>query len=202
MEYKIAEEFGDQLSEYEQAQNDHYPRLHSWLKNINNTNQIVYLNVTSVNYIGYSYAKQIFRRVIANLLSNEYNFFSLCFKYDKSDYKNVFEGLIYALNQKEYSTFLVGPPFKYPKIIGYITASDPRDTKKELSKKTKQKAVLEYILRKKEVYTNDIAESLDFKLPNTNRILKELGEKKLIKRVKETSPTGGPIYLNKSIFNI
>ena len=200
MEFNLVEHFGDQLSDVDKAQDKDFPTLNNWLNNREATNKVVYLNANGVKYIGYSYAKQTFRKVISKLLSNGYRFQHICFKYDKEDYKKVFDGLIYALNQKQYSMFLTGSIFDKPQIIGYLSTSDSFESKKVSRKKKKQKTVLEYIINKKEVFTNDIADAVDLKLPYTNRILKELEEKKLIQRDKEVSPSGGFIYLNKSIF--
>lgn len=201
MEFNLATELGKELRDVDQAHNEHYPIINAWLKKNTNTNQIVTFNANEIEYIGYSYAKQTFRKVFSNLLAGEYSFYSLYFKYDKSDFEKVCDGLIYAFNQKEYSTFWLSESLERPKIIGYITTKEPEESKKTISKKKNLESVLNYILKSRELYTNDIAESLNLKLPNTNRILKELEYKRLIKRVKETSPSGGPIFLNKSIFS-
>jgi hypothetical protein len=200
MEFKLADRFGTELSDVDKAQNKDYPILDNWLRKINVPNQNILLNANGLNYIGYSYAKQTFRKVITNLIENKYNFYSLSFKYDQDDFEKKFDGLNYALNQREYSSFWVSNDFRYPKIIGFITTIDPQISKSVQRNKANQKSVLEYILKKKELFTNDISDHLNIKLPNTNRILKELEEKRLIRRVKETSPSGGPIYLNKSVF--
>lgn len=199
MEIPLRKLFGDQLNDVDKAQDQDYPLLHKKLRDIGSEN-VITLNANGVSYIGYSYAKQTIRKVLTNLITDQYSFYSMCLRYDESDYEKVFDGLIYALNQKGYSTFLVSESFRRPQILGYLSSSDPRDSKKEVSKKRKQRSVLEHILKKKESFTNDIAEAVNLKLPYTNRILKNLEENRLIKRVKETSPSGGPIYMNKSVF--
>lgn len=199
MELPLTELFGDQLNDVDKAQDEDYPLLHKKLESIDGKN-VITLNANGVSYIGYSYAKQTIRKIISNLISDQYYFYSLCIRYDELDYEKVFDGLIYSLNQKGYSTFLVGENLNQPQILGYLSSSDPRDSKKEIRKKKKQRSVLEYILKKKEAFTNDIAEAVNLKLPYTNRILKNLEANRLIRRVKETSPSGGPIYMNKSVF--
>lgn len=201
MEFKVSSLLGNDLSDVDKAQERDFPIIDDNLKKVNSTSEIIYFDINDVKYIGYSYAKQTFRRAILNVFEKKYRAFTVCFKYDQDEYEKKFDGLIYALNQRLLSSFLISENFKHPKIIGYITVTDHRDTQKEISNKKNQRAVVEYILQKKEAYTNDIAEELDLKLPNTNRILKELEDKRLIKREKVTSPSGGPIYLNKSIFN-
>jgi len=200
MEFIVAAQFGNELSDVDKAQENDFPIIDEQLKKLNSVNEIIYFNINEVKYIGYSYAKQTFRKAIMNVFEDKYNAFTICFKYDQDEYEKKFDGLIYALNQRLLSTYLISENFQYPKILGYLAISDPRDTQKEKSNKKNQKDVIEYILKKKEAFTNDIAVALDLKLPNTNRILKELEEKRLIKREKVTSPSGGPIYLNKSIF--
>lgn len=202
MEFNIVDQLGEDLSDVDKAKVNDYPLINEWVNNISYKNQIAYLNANKINYIGYSYAKQTFRKILENTINEKYNIYSLCFKYDQEDYKKIFDGMIYALNQRELTTFVVGKPFRYPKLIGYLSTSDMRENKKEQNKKKTQKSVLNFILKKKEVFTNEIAKSLDLKLPYTNRILKALEKKKLIKRDKESSPSGGPIYMNKSIFSI
>ncbi len=199
MEIPLKKLFGAQLNDVDKAQDQDYPLLHKKLKSIGKEN-VITLNANGVSYIGYSYAKQTIRKVLSNLITDQYSFYCICLRYDESDYEKVFDGLIYALNQKGYSTFLVSESFQQPQILGYLSSSDPRDSKKEISKKKKQRSVLEYILKQKEAFTNDIAEAVNLKLPYTNRILKNLEDNRLITRVKETSPSGGPIYMNKSVF--
>ncbi|HYX05845.1 MAG TPA: hypothetical protein VE912_03850 [Bacteroidales bacterium] len=201
MDFNLLEHFGNNLSDYKVAQDEHYPILHNWLKNLESKTRIAFINANNVEYIGYSYAKQIFRKIISNLFSGQYKVYSICFRYDALDFEQVGDGLIYALNQTEDSIFWTGEELDIPKAVGYLSVHESSESKKVARKKEKQREVLEYIVKKNNVYTNDIANSLKLKLPNTNRILKDLEGKRLIRRIKETSPSGGPIYLNKSIFS-
>jgi predicted transcriptional regulator len=73
------------------------------------------------------------------------------------------------------------------------------DTVKDKNKREKMLAIVELLLKKNALYTNEVAKKLTLKLPYCNRLLDELAASRLIVRVKETSPSGGPIYLNRLI---
>jgi len=49
------------------------------------------------------------------------------------------------------------------------------------------------------MYTNEIARGLRLTLPNCNYLLAELETSGLVERIKESSPSGGPLYLNRVI---
>jgi hypothetical protein len=190
-------EFGADLKDVEKGEKEDFPKLDHWLKAIHR-NQPAIFDLNGLEYIGYSYAKQTIRRSLQKLLDGRYNASAILLRYDGDDVKTKLDGISYALFERGMTCILESSAKSSYQLIGYLTYEESAfDTVKDRKKREKMRAIMELLLKKKELYTNEVAKKLALKLPYCNRLLDELAAMRLLTRVKEASPSGGPIYLNQ-----
>jgi hypothetical protein len=190
-------EFGADLKDVEKGEKDDFPKLDAWLKAIRR-NQPVIFDLNGLEYIGYSYAKQTIRRSLQKLFDGKYDASAIWLRYDGDDVKTKLDGISYALFERGITCILENAAKSSYQLIGYLIYEESMfDTVKDRNKREKMRAIMELLLKKKELYTNEVAKKLVLKLPYCNRLLDELTAMRLITRVKEASPSGGPIYLNQ-----
>lgn len=189
--------FGTDLKDVMKAEREDFPVLDEWLS-ARDRSSTVLLDLSRVEFIGYSYAKQTVRRALQKLMDRSYPVSSIVLRYDGEDYKTRLDGLGYALNERRMTCLLQLPRTDDATLIGYLGFQDHAfESTKDRKKREKMQAVMNNLVQKKALYTNEVAKSLNLKLPYCNRLLDELSGMRLLHRVKETSPTGGPIYLNR-----
>ena len=190
-------EFGADLKDVEKGDKDDFPKLDHWLKAIHRNRPVIF-DLNGLEYIGYSYAKQTIRRSLQKLLDGKYAISAILLRYDGDDVKTKLDGISYALFERGMTCILENAAKSSYQLAGYLTYEESVfDTVKDRNKREKMRAIMELLLKKKELYTNEVAKKLALKLPYCNRLLDELAAMRLITRVKEASPSGGPIYLNQ-----
>lgn len=189
--------FGTDLKDVMKAEREDFPVLDAWLSAPERSLTVV-LDFSNLEFIGYSYVKQTVRRALQKLIDRQYPVSSIVLRYDGDDYETRLDGLGYALNERRMTCLLQLPHANSATLIGYLGFQDHAfESTKDRKKREKMQAVMNSLVRKRAMYTNELAKSLDLKLPYCNRLLDELSGMRLLFRVKETSPTGGPIFLNR-----
>lgn len=193
------QQLGTDLKDAEKGEKEDFPRLDSWLSFVL-PNRLAILDLNGTEYIGYSYAKQTIRRSIQKLFDGEHNALAIVLRYDADDVKTKLDGISYALFERGMTCILENSSHSSYQLIGYLTYEESIfDTVKDKNKRKKMSAIMELLFKKNELYTNEVANELNLKLPYCNRLLNDLEKMRLITRMKETSPSGGPIFLNRVV---
>lgn len=193
------QQLGTDLKDAEKGEKKDFPILDTWLRLVQ-PNHLAILDLNGTEYIGYSYAKQTIRRSIQKLLDGEHTASAIVLRYNADDVKTKLDGISYALFERGMTCILENSSRSLYQLIGYLTYEESIfDTVKDKNKRKKMRAIMELLFKKKELYTNEVAKKLDLKLPYCNRLLNDLETMRLIMRIKETSPSGGPIFLNRVV---
>ncbi|GEM_PF-1592605 len=193
------QQLGTSLKDAEKGEKEDFPILDSWLRLVR-PNHLAILDLNGTEYIGYSYAKQTIRRSIQKLLDGEHTASAIVLRYNADDVKTKLDGISYALFERGMTCILENSSRSSYQLIGYLTYEESIfDTVKDKNKRKKMRAMMELLFKKKKLYTNEVAKKLNLKLPYCNRLLKDLEKMRLITRIKETSPSGGPIFLNRVV---
>lgn len=193
------QQLGTDLKDAEKGEKEDFPILDSWLRLVQ-PNHLAILDLNGTEYIGYSYAKQTIRRSIQKLLDGEHNASAIVLRYTADDVKTKLDGISYALFERGMTCILENSSRSSYQLIGYLTYEESIfDTVKDKNKRKKMRAMMELFFKKRELYTNEVAKKLNLKLPYCNRLLNDLETMRLIIRIKEVSPSGGPIFLNRVV---
>lgn len=157
------------------------PEIEAQIKNMPYGNILV-LSLEGMEMMGYSFADEAIALTFQRLISNEYGDKYIIIRGSNPD---VLESVDIALQKRSLSALVVGN--NGWKCIG-LSKSDLMD-------------VLKIIVEKKEISTPKLTESIgkDMTAQNCNNKVMELARLKLIKREKINNPTGGIMYLNKTI---
>lgn len=191
--------FGAELKDPAVAEKEHFPVLERQIREFSPKGDVI-LDFSGVEFIGYAYAKQTIRACFEKLLSGELRARSLLLACDRDDYPVFLETVHLALAESRLTTLLWLKLENCLTPLGYLIYEPPFEGKKEQRKKEKMRKILELLIARTQLYTNEIAKNLDLTLQNSNYLLGELERMRLVERIKETSPSGGPLFLNRLIF--
>jgi len=191
--------FGTELKDPGVAEKEHFPLLERRIRDFPRGTDAV-LDFSGVEFIGYAYAKQTVRPCFEKLLGGELRVRSLLLACDRDDYRVYLEAVHLALAESRLSTLLWLKQENRLAPLGYLIYEPPFEGKKEQRKKEKMRRILDLLIARTQLYTNEIAKNLELTLQNSNYLLGELEKMRLVERIKETSPSGGPLYRNRLIF--
>ena len=157
------------------------PEIEAQVKNMPYGNVLV-LSLEGMEMVGFSFADEAIALTFQRLISNEYGDKYIIIKGSNPD---VLEGIDSALQKKGLSALVID--YKGWKCIGLVKL-DLMD-------------ILKIIIEKKEISTPNLTESLGKTMTaqNCNNKVMELARLKLIKREKINNPSGGIMYMNKTI---
>lgn len=191
-------EFGADLKDVDQAEKKDFPAIEQWIRKLPAGTSVTF-DLSDIEFIGYSYAKQTIRRCLKDMIEGKYGQRAFILRYAGENHLSKLTEVSYALNENNLTMLVsTGTEGQYA-LIGYLTCEGLRESIKEKRKKRKLLNMLEMIISQKEAFTNDIAKTLGLSLQNCNHLLDELEQVRLIEREKQISPTGGPLYLNRLI---
>ncbi|MFH1570279.1 MAG: hypothetical protein ABIL09_19965 [Gemmatimonadota bacterium] len=189
-------DFGAELKDTALAETVHFPLLDQQLQQMA-PGSLVLLDLGGVDFMGYGYAKQTVVECVRRLQDGRYPLRALLLGYDREDYATRLEALDTALAEFRLTMLLALEGRAALSALGYVQANRPFEGKREHQKRMKLLRVLNLMIDRRELYTNEVAAQLELTLPNSNYLLGELETMRLVERLKEASPTGGPIYLNR-----
>lgn len=189
-------DFGADLRDAAVGEQDHLPALEARLRQMPAGAQAV-LDLSGVEFLGYAYARQTVAECARRVLDGRYPVRSLSLAYDGEDFEVRLVALEGLLAELRLSLFMRLEPRGELVILGYLRAPRPFEGKREGAKRAKLRRVLQLLIERGELYTNEVARELELTLPNSNYLLGELESGRLVERVKEASPSGGPIYRNR-----
>ena len=189
-------EFGEDLKFSSQAEQTDLRKLEQELARFRPDSPAVF-DLNGVEFLGYSYAKQTIRRSFKRFLDGQYKLSAIVLQYDGDDYDVLLDGVRAALAEQNLTMWLLVGDQWIP--FGYLSTDGIKDPDKEKRKKAKMKYILDLLKRTGECATNKISSSLGLSLQNANHLLQELAYMHLIDRRKVSSPTGGPLFVNKMV---
>ena len=131
------------------------------------------------------------------MLAGDYRIKTIVLKYDGDDFEELLDGVRAALVEQDLTMWLSVNTQWIP--FGYLSTEGDNEAEKEKRKKAKMKDILDLLKRNGEYATNEISSSLGLSLQNANHLLQELAYMHLIDRRKVSSPTGGPLFVNKMV---
>ena len=188
--------FGKDLKFSSQAEQTDFRKLEQELERFPRDTLCVF-DLNGIEFLGYSYAKQTIRRSFRRFLDGQYRFRAIVLKYDRDDYDVLMDGVRAALAERNLTMWLSVGAQWIP--FGYLSTEGIKDADKEKRKKAKMKDILDLLKKTGECATNEISSSLGLSLQNANHLLQELAYMHLIDRRKVSSPTGGPLFVNKMV---
>ena len=188
-------DFGTELKEAALAERVHLPLIDQKLQQMH-PGALALLDVSGVEFVGYAYAKQTVVECARRLLDERYPVKALLLVYDREDFVVRLEAIDSALTEFGLTVLLYRKPSYSLTAFGYLQAQRPLEGKREHQKRMKLLRVLNLMIDRRELYTNEVAQQLALSLPNSNHLLGQLESMRLIERLKESSPTGGPIFRN------
>ncbi len=189
-------EFGKDLKFSWQAEREDYVELNQTLERTPQDTVGVF-DLNGLEFLGYSYAKQTIRRSFKRLLAGDYRIKTIVLKYDGDDFEELLDGVRAALVEQDLTMWLSVRNRWIP--FGYLSTEGDNEAEKEKRKKAKMKDILDLLKRNGEYATNEISLRLGLSLQNANHLLQELADMHLIDRRKVSSPTGGPLFVNKMV---
>jgi hypothetical protein len=143
--------------------------------------EILILDFEGIDLLGYSFADQAIAITLHRLVSNEYGDKYILIKCHKID---ILESLEVALEKRQITAIAIDDGGKWF-CVGL--------------KKENLMETLDIIIERKEITTSDLADIMKLTVTNCNNRVSELAAMKLIKREKVNNPSGGILYMNKSI---
>ena len=188
--------FGKDLKFFSQVEHSDLRKLEQELARFRPDSPAVF-DLNGVEFLGYSYAKQTIRRSFKRFLDGQYKLSAIVLQYDGDDYGVRLDGVRAALAEQNLTIWLLVGDQWIP--FGYLSTDGIKDSDKEKRKKAKMKDILDLLKRTGECATNEISSSLGLSLQNANHLLQELAYMHLIDRRKVSSPTGGPLFVNKMV---
>jgi hypothetical protein len=191
-------QFGKDLKDGDLAQKEHFSLLEQQLWQVPQHSDAI-LDLDGVEFIGYGYAKHAIRPCVERWLKGKYPLRSLILACRRDDYRVFLEAVELALAEVRLTVLLHLGHRDWLVPLGYLPYESPFETQKERRKKEKLLRILELLIRKTELYTNEIAHDLGLTLPNCNYLLSELESLRLVERIKESSPSGGPLFRNRLV---
>lgn len=147
-----------------------------------------------MEFVGYAYARQTVIPCLQALLRRQYPVRWIVLRSERQDHARALEGLAQALTEHRLTVMLQVAQHRMP--FGYLVRQQPFEGKRAQAKRQKMLSIVKLLDSSGALYTNQIATGLDLTLPNCNYLLSELQGKGLVERRKESSPSGGPIFLN------
>lgn len=189
-------EFGEDLKFSWQAEQEDYAKLNRSLKRMERDSVGIF-DLNGLEFLGYSYAKQTIRRCFRRLLEGDYRIKTIVLKYDRNDYEDLLDGVRAGLAEQDLTMWLSVGTKWIP--FGYLSTDGEKEAETEKRKKAKMKDILVYLRAKRECATNEISDALDLSLQNANHLLQELAKMRLLERSKVSSPTGGPLFVNRMV---
>ena len=188
--------FGKDLKFTSQAEQNDYRVLREALKTFQ-ANTVGVFDLNGLEFLGYSYAKQTIRRSLKDLLAGRFKLRTIVLKCDRDDFEVLLDGVRAALAEEYLTMWLSVGTRRIP--FGYLSTEGDNEAEKERRKKAKMKDILDLLKRTGECATNEISSRLSLSLQNANHLLQELARMHLIDRRKVSSPTGGPLFVNKVV---
>lgn len=197
MEFQMAQ-FGTELKDPVLAETDHFPRMDLALTE-SSEDSVAVLDLSGVEFMGNAYARQTVVPAVEGVLESRYPARWIALAYDRSDHAARLEAVSQVLAELRLSVML---ELRHRRRdcythVGYVERDVPFEAKRVQQKKRKMRDILGLLADRGGLYTNEVAEALDLTLPNCNYLLSELSRQRLVERVKQSSPSGGPIYLNR-----
>lgn len=184
--------FGTELRDGALA-DEHFQELDRQLREAVGTPTAI-LDLSGVDFVGYAYARQTVVPCLQFTLRRVYPIRWLVLRCDCEDYAQALEGLALALTEHRLTAMLQTADRVSP--FGYLVREQPFEGKRAQVKRQKMLNIMKLLESSGARYTNQIATDLELTLPNCNYLLAELEGIGLVERRKESSPSGGPIFLN------